>query len=61
MLKKILAVAIVVMVTSCLVVQAKTGEEDVNLKTGLVLYMPLDEGKGTSVADVSTNALEGDC
>ncbi|HIN75856.1 MAG TPA: LamG domain-containing protein [Rhodospirillales bacterium] len=59
MLNKILSAVIVVMVASCLAVQAKTGEEDVNLKTGLVLYMPLDEGKGTSVADVSTNALTG--
>ena len=54
-----MSAVIVGMVTSCVAVQAKTGEEDVNLKTGLVLYMPLDEGKGTSVADVSTNALEG--
>ena len=37
MLNKILSVVIVVMVTSCVAVQAKTGEEDVNLKTGLVL------------------------
>ena len=49
MLNKILSAVIVVMVTSCVAVQAKTGEEDVNLKTGLVLYMPLDEGKGTLI------------
>ena len=59
MLNKILSVVIVVMVTCSLVVQAKTSEEDVNLKKGLVLYMPLDEGKGASATDVSTNALEG--
>ena len=59
MLNKILSVVIVVMVTCSLVVQAKTSEEDVNLKKGLVLYMSLDEGKGASATDVSTNELEG--
>ena len=59
MLNKILSIVIVVMVTCSLVVQAKTSEEDVDLKKGLVLYMSLDEGKGASATDVSTNALEG--
>ena len=59
MLRKISSVAIAIMILSCLTVQAKITDKDIDLKKGLVLYMPFDEGAGKSVADTSSNELKG--
>ncbi len=59
MLRKISSVAIAIMILSCLTVQAKITDKDIDLKKGLVLYMPFDEGTGKSVADTSSNELKG--
>ena len=46
MLQKVAVLATAMMILLSLTVQAKITDKDVNLKKGLVLYMPFDEGKG---------------
>jgi len=59
MLQKVTVLAMAMIILLSLAVQAKITDKDVNLKKGLVLYMPFDEGKGKSVADTSSNGLKG--
>ena len=46
MLQKVAVLATAMMILLSLAVQAKITDKDVNLKKGLVLYMPLTKEKG---------------
>ena len=60
MLQKVAVLATAMMILLSLTVQAKITDKDVNLKKGLVLYMPFDEGKGKSVADTSSSLSDNE-